>query len=141
MTKYCHECGVELLTDTSKFCSKCGAKTTKDETTSKTQEEEKPVQYEKEPEEKVNRHSVLNGIVLFAIAFTIILYIYIVPMGSVGGRSFSIADLNHYCSITLINVVAGSECSFYTAVFYIVWITAIILIVLGIIETALAIRD
>jgi hypothetical protein len=38
-------------------------------------------------------------------------------------------------------MVAGNECSFYTAVFYLAWIASIILIVIGIIETALAIRD
>lgn len=30
MTKYCHECGAELLTDTSKFCTICGAKNVDD---------------------------------------------------------------------------------------------------------------
>lgn len=144
MARYCHECGTELFDDTSKFCSKCGVKTIKD-----ISPLQKPIPIQSEPvvhkEEikdlKKNSHSVGNGIIFIFVALGVLFTIYAFPMASIGGKSLSVADLNLYCSNPLINVLSGNSCSLYSSLFYIGWVIVVVIIIVGIYEMALAMKN
>jgi len=135
MARYCHECGAELFDDTSKFCSKCGAKTVKEGDTvqRQTQQQSEPIQHNEEEKEE-SSHSVASGIFLIFIGFLVVLGIYLYPMASVAGKTLSLADLNNLCSNTLVSVLSGNNCSLYTALFYIGWIVVVIFVVYGLYE-------
>jgi len=131
MARYCHECGDELFDETSKFCSKCGAKTVKDKEASQNQIPLKPELIEISEKKGKSSHSSSSGIFWIFIGLLIVLGIYLYPMASIAGKPLSLADLNSLCSNTIVSFLSGNSCSFYTTLFYIGWILVIIFVFYG----------
>ncbi len=68
------------------------------------------------------------------IAIFVLLNIYLFPVVKLFGMSFSIAQLNAYCSETFFYATFGPHCDQNSLYFYTGWLVSVLLIIVGVYE-------
>jgi hypothetical protein len=81
---------------------------------------------------KHSSDGTLVGIIAIIIGISVLGALYLFPFVTILGSSFSIAQLNTYCSNSLINAVFSANCNQYSFYFYGGWVVSGLLLIAGI---------
>jgi len=73
--------------------------------------------------------AIIVGIIIIGALYMIPIYSTSSPFG--GHYSFTVSSVSSLCNNTFIALLGGSSCQFYKGIFYLGWISGIILIVYG----------
>ena len=127
MSKFCPECGSQLIAENLKFCPECGEKLSKNLAQSPVKENEK------KQKGKLGLVIVgaLIGFFLCIIGLLIIFSIYFYPATEILGQEITLAQMHSLCGNVLVNAISMGSCSAVNDEFYLRWALGVVLTVGG----------
>jgi hypothetical protein len=76
-----------------------------------------------------NGVAIILGIIIIGALYMVPIYSTTAPL--IGHYSLTVSSISSLCDNTFIAMLGGSSCEFYKGIFYLGWISGIVLIIYG----------